>query len=213
MFRKYITLVGLFIISLGLTAFSGSSRPAEQAGGNSPVIQVLLILAIIVLFVLIEWLLLWWLRRRSEAAQASMPRPKAVTPAPVAHPAPPKVEAPTPVVKSVPLAPVVEPVPPAPVVESIPPAPAVKSAPLVPDDLKLIEGIGPKISGILAAAGITTFAQLGATDVSRLKEIIDQAGLSALADPATWPQQAALAAAGKLDELKVLQGQLKGGRR
>ena len=200
MFRNYITLVGLFIISLGLTAFSGSSRPAGQAGGNSPVIQVLLILGIIVLFVLIEWLLLWWLRRRSEAAQVSMPQPKVETPAPVAH----KVEVP---------APVVETAPPTPVVETVPPAPAVKSAPLVPDDLKLIEGIGPKIASILAAAGITTFAQLGATDVSRLREIIAQAGLTALADPATWPQQATLAAAGKLDELKVLQGQLKGGRR
>ena len=210
MFRKYITLVGLFIIGLGLTAFSGSSRPAEQAGGTSPVIQVLLILGIIVLFVLIEWFLLWWLRRRSEAAPTVMPQPKVETPAPVAH----KVEAP------------------APVMESMSPAPAVdaalfagtsgtgktqqtadKAAPLVPDDLKIIEGIGPKIASILAAAGITTFAQLGATDVSRLREIIAQAGLTALADPATWPQQAALAAAGKLDELEVLQGQLKGGRR
>ena len=203
MFRKYITLVGLFIISLGLTAFSGSSRPAEQAGGNSPVIQVLLILGIIVIFVLLEILLLWWLRRRSEAAPTAMPRPKAVTPAPVVHPVPPKVEAPAPVMESM---------PPAPAVEAVPPAPAVKSAPLMPDDLKIIEGIGPKIASILAAAGITTFAQLGATDVSRLREIIAQAGLTALADPATWPQQAALAAAGKLDELEVLQGQLKGGR-
>ena len=82
-----------------------------------------------------------------------------------------------------------------------------------PDDLKIIEGIGPKIASILAASGITTFAQLAATDVSRLREIIAQAGLTALADPATWPQQAALAAAGKLDELEALQGRLKGGRR
>ena len=143
MFRKHITLVGLLIVSLGLTAFSGSSRPAGQAAGNSAVIQVLLILAIVVIFVLLEVLLLWWLRRRSKAAPTTMPQPKVVTPAPVVHPVPPKVEAP------------------APVVESAPPAPAVKSAPLVPDDLKLIEGIGPKIASILAAAGITTFAQLG----------------------------------------------------
>jgi predicted flap endonuclease-1-like 5' DNA nuclease len=177
MVRKLVTLVGLLVISLGLTAFSGSSRPATQAGGTSPVIQVLLILGIIVLFVLIEWFLLWWLRRRSEV--------------------------PAPAVKSAPVAPVVEPVP---------PTPAVKAAPLAPDDLKLIEGIGPKIASILATAGITTFSQLAATDVSRLREIIAQAGLTALADPATWPQQAALAAAGKLDELEVLQDQLKGGR-
>jgi len=199
MFRKIIILFGSLIVSLGLAAFSGSSRPAAQAGGNSPVIQVLLILGIVIIFVLLEVLLLWWLRRRSEAAATAMPRPKVE-----AHAVPPKVEAPAPAVK---------PVPPAPVAEAVPPMPAVKAAPLVPDDLKLIEGIGPKIAGILAAAGITTFAQLGATDVSRLREIIAQAGLTALADPATWPEQAALAAAGKLDELEVMQGQLKGGRR
>ncbi len=195
MSRKHVTLIGLLIVGLGLTAFSGSSRPAEQAAGNSAVIQVLTILAIVVIFVLLELLVLWWLRRRSEAAQASMPRPKVEMPAPVAQPAPPKVEAPAPAVKSAPVAPVVEAAPPA------------------PDDLKLIEGIGPKIAGILAGAGITTFAQLGATDVSRLKQILAQADLAALADPATWPEQAALAAAGKLDELEALQGALKGGRR
>jgi predicted flap endonuclease-1-like 5' DNA nuclease len=154
---------------------------------NSPVIQVLLILGIIILFVVLEWLLLQWLRRRSEVAQADLPQPGVKMPAPSA--------------------PVAEPAPPA------PPAAEAKPAPSKPDDLKLIEGIGPKIAGILAAAGIDTFAQLAAADGSRLKEIIAQAGLTALADPASWPEQAALAAAGKLDELKVLQDQLKGGRR
>jgi predicted flap endonuclease-1-like 5' DNA nuclease len=151
---------------------------------NSPVIQVLLILGIIVLFVVLEWLLLQWLRRRSEVAQADLPQPGVKMPAPSA-----------------------------PVAEPAPPAVEAKPAPSKPDDLKLIEGIGPKIAGILAAAGIDTFAQLAAADGSRLKEIIAQAGLTALADPASWPEQAALAAAGKLDELKVLQDQLKGGRR
>ncbi len=209
MVRKVVTFIGLLIVSLGLTAFSGSARPAAQAGGTSPVIQVLLILGIIILFVLLEWLVLWWLRRRSEAAQASTAPAKVV-----AHAVPPKVEAPA--VKAAPAVPIAEPVQPAPVAEPVPPAPvaeAVKAAPLVPDDLKIIEGIGPKIAGILAECGITTFAQLAETDVSRLKEIIAQAGLTALADPTTWPQQAGLAAAGKMDELEVLQGQLKGGRR
>ena len=70
MVRKLVTLMELLIVGLGLTAFSGSSRPAAQAGGTSPVVQVLLILGIIVLFVLIEWFLLRWLRGRSEAAEA-----------------------------------------------------------------------------------------------------------------------------------------------
>jgi predicted flap endonuclease-1-like 5' DNA nuclease len=79
--------------------------------------------------------------------------------------------------------------------------------------LTIIEGIGPKISGLLKTAGILTFAQLGTTDVTRLKQILDDAGLTALADPTTWPEQASLAAEGKWDVLEQLQGQLKRGRR
>jgi predicted flap endonuclease-1-like 5' DNA nuclease len=81
-----------------------------------------------------------------------------------------------------------------------------------PDDLQRIEGIGPKISGLLQAAGITTFAQLAAGDVGRLERIVREAGIT-IADPTTWPEQARLAAAGRWDELEVLQEELKGGRR
>ncbi len=90
---------------------------------------------------------------------------------------------------------------------------AVASAePAGQDDLTILEGIGPKIAGTLQAVGITTFAQLAATDVTRLEEILQSADLR-LADPGTWPEQAALAAAGKQEELQQLMGQLKGGRR
>jgi ribosomal protein L30 len=81
-----------------------------------------------------------------------------------------------------------------------------------PDDLVAIEGIGPKIAGVLKAAGIATFADLAATDADRLSEILHDANLR-LADPTTWPEQAQLAAEGKWDEFKALQGSLKGGRR
>ncbi len=81
-----------------------------------------------------------------------------------------------------------------------------------PDDLKLIEGIGPKISSLLNAAGIMTFAQLASTSVTDLQAILDKAGLR-LGDPATWPEQAARAAKGDLAGLQVLQDELKGGRR
>jgi predicted flap endonuclease-1-like 5' DNA nuclease len=84
---------------------------------------------------------------------------------------------------------------------------------LAPDDLKRIEGIGPKISGVLQSSGINTFALLAKADVSRLKNILEEAGVGALADPTTWPEQAGLAAAGKWDELNTLQDELKGGRR
>lgn len=80
------------------------------------------------------------------------------------------------------------------------------------DDLTKVEGIGPKIGELLGAAGITTYAQLADTDVSRLDEILDEAGLH-IADESTWPEQARLAADGKWDELAALQDELKGGRK
>ena len=84
--------------------------------------------------------------------------------------------------------------------------------PVVPDDLKLIEGIGPKISSLLNAAGIFTFAQLADTPVEALQGILDRAGLR-LGDPATWPEQARLAAQGDMAGLQALQDSLKGGRK
>jgi large subunit ribosomal protein L21 len=84
--------------------------------------------------------------------------------------------------------------------------------PLKPDDLTILEGIGPKINTLLQAAGIRTFAQLAVSEVSELKAILDPAGLQFI-DPGTWAEQAKLAAEGKFDELKTLTDSLKGGRR
>ncbi len=82
-----------------------------------------------------------------------------------------------------------------------------------PDDLKKIEGIGPKISEILNTAGIYTFSNLSQTPVDRLKGILADAGNRyKLHNPQTWPQQAELAAIGAWDELKTLQDRLDGGR-
>jgi hypothetical protein len=90
--------------------------------------------------------------------------------------------------------------------------PEVKG-PVPPDNLQRIEGIGPRISGLLQEAGITTFAQLAESGVDRLEQILSEAGLRRLADPSTWPEQAGLAAAGDWDALARLQDELKGGRR
>ena len=85
-------------------------------------------------------------------------------------------------------------------------------APPEPDDLTMIEGIGPKISSIFQGAGIGTFAQMAETSVERLQAILDEADIR-LGDPATWPEQARLAAAGEWESLKALQEELQGGRR
>jgi len=81
------------------------------------------------------------------------------------------------------------------------------------DDLKIIEGVGPKIAGILNAAGISTFAQMAQKSGEELRKILDAGGIGAIADPATWPEQAALAAEGKMEALKELQDKLQGGRK
>ncbi len=82
-----------------------------------------------------------------------------------------------------------------------------------PDDLKRIEGIGPKIAGILQAAGIETFAQLAETEPERIDEILKAVDpkLLQITNPTTWPRQAKLAAAGKWEALEKWQARLKGG--
>ncbi len=78
------------------------------------------------------------------------------------------------------------------------------------DDLKKIEGIGPKIASTLAEAGISTFAELAKTESAKISEII--AGVRGKHVTDTWPAQAQLAADGKWDELKKWQDELDGGK-
>jgi predicted flap endonuclease-1-like 5' DNA nuclease len=81
------------------------------------------------------------------------------------------------------------------------------------DDLKAVEGIGPKIESLLHDAGIKTWRALADTPVSRIQDILTAAGPRfALADPGTWPKQSELAADGKWDELNALQDALNAGK-
>ena len=91
-------------------------------------------------------------------------------------------------------------------------APKKEKAPKL-DDLKIIEGVGPKIETLLKDGGISTWAELAASSVDRLKEILDAAGPRyQIHDPSTWPAQAKFAAEGKWEELKDYQEMLMGGR-
>jgi len=91
-------------------------------------------------------------------------------------------------------------------------APKKEKAPKL-DDLKIIEGVGPKIETLLKDGGISTWAELAAASVDRLKEILDAAGPRyQIHDPSTWPAQAKFAAEGKWEELKDYQEMLMGGR-
>ncbi len=78
------------------------------------------------------------------------------------------------------------------------------------DDLKKIEGIGPKIASTLVEAGIATFADLAKAKPAAISEIIASVRGNHVTD--TWPAQAKLAADGKWDELKKWQDELDGGK-
>jgi predicted flap endonuclease-1-like 5' DNA nuclease len=80
------------------------------------------------------------------------------------------------------------------------------------DDLKVIEGIGPRAETALHAAGIESYAQLAAARPGRLRKILKASG-GRMSDPRTWPEQARLAAAGEWDALTALQNELSRGRR
>jgi predicted flap endonuclease-1-like 5' DNA nuclease len=85
----------------------------------------------------------------------------------------------------------------------------------VADDLQRIEGIGPRIAGVLQEAGITTFARLAEMQPGQIEEVLAKADprLARLARPETWPEQAALATEDQWEALEALQNDLKGGRR
>lgn len=84
---------------------------------------------------------------------------------------------------------------------------------IVRDDLKKIEGIGPKIEKLLNGGNIFSFSQLATASPERLLEILRDGGPRfQMHDPQTWPEQAALARDGRWEELEVLQEKLTGGR-
>ncbi len=87
--------------------------------------------------------------------------------------------------------------------------PKAKKATAKGDDLKKVEGIGPKIAETLNAAGISSFAELAKTNSAKIAEIIADVRGNHVTD--TWPKQAQLAADGKWDELQKWQDELDGG--
>ena len=85
---------------------------------------------------------------------------------------------------------------------------------VVKDNLKKIEGIGPKIEELLNNDGVYSFQDLISASVSRIRGILIAAGPNyAVHDPSTWAEQARLAHEGLWDDLSDMQEQLKGGKR
>lgn len=81
------------------------------------------------------------------------------------------------------------------------------------DDLKLVEGIGPKIAEHFMAGGIKTWQDLANASVEDCQKILTAAGdRYTMHNPGTWPRQAKLMVEGKWDELKAWTETLDGGK-
>ena len=81
------------------------------------------------------------------------------------------------------------------------------------NDLKIIEGIGPKIEELFKTSGILTWKGLSETSVDRCNEILSKAGdRFSIHNPGTWPRQSKLAYEGKWQELKDWQDKLDKGK-
>ncbi len=80
------------------------------------------------------------------------------------------------------------------------------------DNLTKVEGIGPKIQGLLYDAEIYTWQKLSETATETLEKILADAGPRyKMHKPKTWAKQAKLAAKGEWEKLKKWQNELKGG--
>ncbi|AZJ34513.1 hypothetical protein [Tenacibaculum singaporense] len=81
------------------------------------------------------------------------------------------------------------------------------------NDLKIIEGVGPKIEELFHNSGISTWKELGETSIDKCQEVLKSGGDRYRAHkPNTWPKQAQLAYEGKWQELKEWQDNLDGGK-
>jgi len=85
-------------------------------------------------------------------------------------------------------------------------------AAIKPENLQIIEGIGPKMESILKENGITTFSNLGNKSASEIQEVLDKYGdRYKIIKSGTWNTQAQLAAVGKWEELIDFQKKLDTG--
>jgi predicted flap endonuclease-1-like 5' DNA nuclease len=83
----------------------------------------------------------------------------------------------------------------------------------VSDNLKIIEGIGPKIEELLNREGIYTLEQLAETSIIRIAAVLKKAGPRfQIQDPTSWPKQALLAKNQNWEELERLKTLIKSGK-
>jgi predicted flap endonuclease-1-like 5' DNA nuclease len=182
--------------------------------------QPILVLVLGFLLGLVAGWWLWGSARAKAAVPSSTPeRDTAVAPAADVKPAVDRIEptngaAPSTITASLSEPVSAEPIPaqvavaqPAP--SELPQQRAAETATVVADDLKRIEGIGPKMAAALGAAGITTYAGLAAADETTIKAAISAAGMRFSPSLPTWPRQAQLLAEGDVAGFAEMTRRLK----
>ncbi len=77
------------------------------------------------------------------------------------------------------------------------------------DDLKLVEGIGPKIEAQFRKNGLKTWADVAAAKPEQLKKVLVKAGDHyQLHDPSSWPEQCRMMVEDRWEELRKYQRKL-----
>ncbi|WP_350289705.1 hypothetical protein [uncultured Croceitalea sp.] len=81
------------------------------------------------------------------------------------------------------------------------------------DDLKVVEGIGPKIEGLFHNFDIKTWKALSEASVAKCQEVLNSGGdRYRIHDPASWPMQSKMAYKGDWKKLAKWQDEHKGGK-
>ena len=81
------------------------------------------------------------------------------------------------------------------------------------DDLKIVEGIGPKIAELFHNQDVKTWYALSQCSLDKCQEVLKSGGKRfEMHKPGTWPEQAKLAYEGKWQKLKEWQDTLDGGK-
>lgn len=81
------------------------------------------------------------------------------------------------------------------------------------DDLKIVEGIGPKIEGLFHNFKIKTWKDLSEASTDKCQKVLDSGGdRYRIHDPASWPMQAKMAYEGQWKQLKKWQDDHKAGK-
>ncbi len=140
----------------------------------------------------------WWIWGRLTHAESAAEEPAAPRPAPEPAPTPEPAPAPAPEVVE-PVAPVAAAAPIAAAATDAEPKPKIAAAVGAPDDLRKINGIGPKLCDLCNSLGVTRFDQIAQWGEQEIAEVDGYLGsFKGRIDRDNWVEQAKLLASGQM---------------